>query len=327
MSAIEFDNEYKPNSTFADILGEKVLNSEHKTIEADEFEFTISAVTENAPLPTKTTVKNNADGKFQFGRIEFTKTGVYKYTVTENKAGKLGYTYDETVYSVTVTVTDDGFDGQLDAKVEGVLDTNDNAIIKFVNGYTPKPVDVTIGAAGELSKELDGRDLEANEFEFALMESTTEKATAKNDANGKFKFTLSFDKVGTYEYTVTEKNNGIKGITYDDSVYNVKIEIVDENGQLKAQGIVYSLESEAVEAVVFKNVYTPEPKPEPEPQPEPKPEPQPEPQPQPQPEEAPESPKTGDSTNLILWFALLFVSGGGVIGFGISSKRKKEEEN
>ena len=323
---IIFENKYNPKSVIADILGEKVLDSEHKTIEADEFEFTISAVTQNAPMPTEATVKNDVNGEFSFGRIEFAKTGEYKYTVTEKNTGKNGYTYDDTVYNVTVTVTDEGFDGQLDVKVEGVYDANDDAIIKFVNGYTPKSVDVTIGADGELSKELDGRDLEANEFEFALMEGTTEKATAKNDADGKFKFTLSYDKAGTYEYTVIEKNNGINGITYDDSVYNVTIEIVDKDGQLEAQSVVYSFGTEATESIVFKNTYTPEPQPEPkpEPQPEPQPEPKPEPQPEPIPEDIPESPKTGDSTNLGLWFALLFVSGGGVIGIGTSKKRKEK---
>ncbi len=317
---VVFQNKYNPKSVIANIFGQKVLDSEHKNLEADEFEFTLSAVTENAPMPTDTTVKNDANGKFQFGKIEFTKTGEYKYTVTEKNTEKNGYTYDETVYNITVTVTDEGFDGQLDVAVEGVGNA-DAPEIKFFNKYAPKPVDVTIGANGELSKELTGRDLEANEFEFAILEGETEKATAKNAADGKFEFTLSFTKAGTYEYTVIEKNNAIKGITYDDSIYGVKIEIVDEDGQLKAQSVVYSLGTEETEGIVFKNIYTPEP--QPEPKPEPKPEPQP--QPEPVPEEVPESPKTGDSTNLSFWFALLFVSGGGVIGFGMSNKKRNKE--
>ena len=37
----------------------------------------------------------------------------------------------------------------------------------------------------------------------------------------------------------------------------------------------------------------------------------------------PKSPKTGDNSNLMLWFALLFISGGAVIGTTVVSKKKK----
>ena len=37
-----------------------------------------------------------------------------------------------------------------------------------------------------------------------------------------------------------------------------------------------------------------------------------------------ESPKTGDNSNIILWIALLFISGGAVIGITVYSKKKKE---
>ena len=35
------------------------------------------------------------------------------------------------------------------------------------------------------------------------------------------------------------------------------------------------------------------------------------------------SPKTGDSSNLVLWIALLFISGGAVIGTTVVSRKKK----
>ena len=37
-----------------------------------------------------------------------------------------------------------------------------------------------------------------------------------------------------------------------------------------------------------------------------------------------ESQKTGDNSNMILWIALLFISGGAVIGITVYSKKKKE---
>ena len=39
----------------------------------------------------------------------------------------------------------------------------------------------------------------------------------------------------------------------------------------------------------------------------------------------PKSPKTGDNSNLMLWFALLFVSGGALIGTTVTEKKKKQK--
>ena len=40
-----------------------------------------------------------------------------------------------------------------------------------------------------------------------------------------------------------------------------------------------------------------------------------------------EGPKTGDNSNMILWIALLFISGGAVIGITVYSKRRKKTLN
>ncbi|MDO4743359.1 MAG: LPXTG cell wall anchor domain-containing protein [bacterium] len=54
----------------------------------------------------------------------------------------------------------------------------------------------------------------------------------------------------------------------------------------------------------------------------------PEPKPTPEPEsesEYPSSPQTGDTTNLHLWIALLFVSGGGIFGTTLYGRKRKDE--
>ncbi|MBQ7968634.1 MAG: VWA domain-containing protein [Clostridia bacterium] len=254
---IEFENKYNPKETSALIFGTKELQGGHKVLSADEFEFTIEAVTNGAPLPLQTTVKNSATGTFQFGTITYTKLGEYEYKITEKNLGKTGYTYDTTVYTVVVKVTDDNSNGQLLATVIGVGTAQDPAI-KFVNKYVPKDVDVELGAEGELTKELDGRDIKDKEFIFAVLDGDKEITTAKNDANGLFKFELNFTKAGTYVYKVVEKNNGVAGVTYDDKIYNVEIKIVDRNGVLAVEKVVYLLENTPVEDVVFNNTYKPE---------------------------------------------------------------------
>lgn len=251
---IEFDNKYNPKETSAILFGAKELQGDHKQLESDEFAFSIKAVTQGAPMPANTTVKNTATGAFQFDAIPYTKVGTYRYEITEIDLDKGGYTYDDTVYTVTVTVTDEG-NGQLQAKVDGV-GTADAPAVKFVNKYVPKPVDVVLGAEGELLKEFKGRELNADEFIFAVLESENKEiATAKNTKNGTFAFTLNFTKAGTYNYTIVEKNNGVAGVTYDEKVYGVELIISDKGGYLKVDSVVYTLDSGATEKVVFSNTY------------------------------------------------------------------------
>ena len=250
---IEFENKYNPNQTSAVIFGKKVLTGGHKQLEADAFEFSIKAVTQNAPLPATTTVKNTVTGTFQFDTISYTKVGTYQYEIVEKDLDQKGYTYDDTVYTVTVTVTDDG-KGQLQAVVEGI-GTSEEPTITFENSYAPKPVDVSLGVQGELLKELEGRPLNGEEFTFAILDGETELAAAKNGKDGTFKFTLNFTKAGTYNYTIVEKNNAVAGVTYDDAEYNVEIVIVDKDGSLEADRISYTKNGDTVEKVVFNNTY------------------------------------------------------------------------
>ncbi|MBR4072963.1 MAG: hypothetical protein IKK24_03370, partial [Clostridia bacterium] len=251
---IIFDNKYNPKETSAIIFGSKVLDSEHKQIEADEFEFSIKAVTPNAPMPSVTTVKNAATGVFQFDTISYTKVGTYKYEITEINKGEKGYTYDDSTYTVTVTVTDEGR-GQLAAKVDGV-GTAQAPAVKFVNKYVPDPVDVELGADGELIKKLDGREMNEKEFIFAVLDSeNNEIATAKNNKDGTFKFDLTFNKADTYNYTIVEKDNSVAGVTYDKRIYGVEIVVSDKGGYLKAESVTYTLENNNVEEVVFNNTY------------------------------------------------------------------------
>ena len=79
-------------------------------------------------------------------------------------------------------------------------------------------------------KTVVGEALAADQFAFVL--SSTDDpgfttATVINDAAGHFAFpalTYGFSDAGhTYHYTVTERNDGVKGITYDASVYRLTV--------------------------------------------------------------------------------------------------------
>ena len=256
-NAIVFTNDYNPKKTSAVIFGKKTLDSEHKDIESGEFKFKLSAVSAGTPMPDQNTVTNTASGAFQFGTIEYTKVGVYKYTVTEVDLDKYGYEYDGKSYDITVTVTDDN-NGQLVSSVDGIGTLN-APTVQFVNKYAPDPVEVTIGDKGELVKDLDGRDMNDKEFEFVLTDSNdVEIGTAKNNKKGEFEFTFEITKAGTHKYTLTEKDNGLGGVSYDKRTYDVTVEVVDKDGKLEVRDVKFALENAPKDKVVFENTYTAE---------------------------------------------------------------------
>ena len=121
--------------------GSKTLDG--RNLNAGEFEFALAPVTDNAPMPSEAVVKNVAGGMFSFGEITYTEAATYTYTVVENNNDLGGVTYDNTVYTVTVTVTDDG-NGNL---IAAVAYSKDNQLVEhmvFHNQYTAAGTQVTI---------------------------------------------------------------------------------------------------------------------------------------------------------------------------------------
>ena len=76
---------------------------------------------------------------------------------------------------------------------------------------------------------------------------------AKNTANGQVAFgTIIYDEEGTYEYTISEKNDKQKNVTYDEAVYKVTVTVTDNGeGSLLAE-VAYT----DGKAPVFTNKYT-----------------------------------------------------------------------
>ena len=61
------------------------------------------------------------------------------------------------------------------------------------------------------------------------------------DADGKFAFeAIEFDEAGKDCYLVKELNENKNGVTYDSRVYRVVVEVVDEDGELKATVKTYN---------------------------------------------------------------------------------------
>ena len=131
--ALKFVNEQLNVETSVTIEGVKVL--EGKTLKNDQFKFVLA----DADGKWVDTATNDADGNFTFKPITYKlsdlngeKAKVFTYGVSEVKGSESGITYDEKVYTVKVTVTDNG-DGTMTAKAD--LAKKD---IKFVNKAAEK---------------------------------------------------------------------------------------------------------------------------------------------------------------------------------------------
>lgn len=264
---IVFENTYHATETSLLISGSKELISEHKSLEDQEFKFEIKAVGENsefAPLPENTCITNNGSGDIRFAPITYTQPGTYTYEISEVNEHKAGYQYDDTVYKITVKVTDKDENGQetgeLKATATGILNDQREQLIVFRNNYVPKAAEQIFGG----KKTLEGREQREGEFAFELRDKENHVIqTVKNNADGTFAFSaVSFEKAGTYTFTIVEKNTEVVGVTYDmDTVYQVEVEVTDEgyDGQLDIAAVTYKKGFDTVEAnnVVFVNTYQP----------------------------------------------------------------------
>ncbi|MBQ7836747.1 MAG: hypothetical protein IJ389_05780 [Clostridia bacterium] len=264
-AAILFANTYTPDGTTATVSGVKRLDG--RTLKADEFTFELYSAT-SAYEKTGTalqSVTNKADGSFSFDAITLDETGTFYYVVVEKAGDAGGVTYDETVYGIKITVTDNG-EGNLVAE-SVIVDkaTGEEKAILFVNTYKPAPTSVTVDG----DKTLNGREINAGEFKFELYETGDNFAvagapirTATNDKNGYFVFDdIEYDAVGTYYYVVRENSSAqLGGITYDSTEYAVVVNVTDDgNGKLVAEKIVYkSKGASTAEKIVFVNTYDPD---------------------------------------------------------------------
>lgn len=235
----------------------KVLEGRAWT-DADEFTFKIGLASGNhdAQSMPKTSVdltKSDADGQghaaIDFGTITYTKAGTYVYEVFEKDGDANGIAYSTNRARITVLVTIDKA-GVLSAAVTKVENPT------FTNTYTSE---LSYSAAGGLviTKTLNGHSMAEGQFTFTVRPTDAASAKALGLSEGDNTFvtpaaadgaTVSIDILGgrdvtftqadagkTYSYTVSEKNGGAPGYTYDTSVRTVTIAVTDDGvGKLTA---------------------------------------------------------------------------------------------
>ena len=220
---------------------------------------------------TRDGLKNGEHDKIDFSTLTFNAPGTYKFAINElTPNGGLGeWKYDQHVYTVTVTVTDEG--GKLVARPDGT--TGSEGFI-FTNSYKTS-TSYELQGGLEIVKTLIGKDLHASMFGFTVTgedTASTEKLKAllradkdkgelvvTNDepqADGKSYtgilggLTFATGDVGkTFTYKVVENNGKQGGYTYDSSYWTVEIAVNNRgDGSLYTETTVKHYDSNGVEA-------------------------------------------------------------------------------
>lgn len=259
-SDIVFTNIYTPESVVvgpsgsAQIGGTKTLNATEgadRALKEGEFTFVLLDGDGNEVSSTA----NAADGSFVFDDLTFDKAGTYSYTVAEKSGNAGGITYDETLYGVTIEVTEDTDTNELVAQVSYSKDNQSVEVMSFTNTYKAIPIGIQLGA----SKELQNASLAAGQFTFELTGSEgapmPESTTTTNTENGQVLFgEITFDAVGEYDYTITEVNDGQEGITYDaDDTRTIHVSVTDSG-----EGFLEATVSYGEDGSHFVNIGTPD---------------------------------------------------------------------
>lgn len=238
-----------------------------------------------------------------FAGIQFNAVGEYKFNVTEVGAAdfnagadRKGWTYDAHTATVTVTVTDKGNDGQLDAEVSydntSATTTADQGVgnaAAFTNKYEAGSSTLT-GSSTTFngSKTVTGRDwLDGESFGFTMKpveqegvdwSSVTYKAddsskpvavgenTATATENGGetvpfwFPGSYTFTKAGTYTFNVTETQHNGKALPQDDTngmTYDRHTGVITVTVKDNGEGQLVA--TPKYEKMTFENKYEAEP--------------------------------------------------------------------
>lgn len=248
---VRFDNTYTPTPVDVTVKADKRLagrdlNDGEFAAELKDSDGNLLQAKRFARVPRdaqsdKATDVREGEGTLEFDKLTFDRAGVYTYTVTEQDGDLGGVTYDRTVHTVTVTVTEDTKSHKLAASVAYSNGKASEKSILFQNTY--QPGNVMVGLAAR--KNLAGRGLKADEFEFELVDRDGKVIdTERNDKDGDIRFkpltygrdNNGIDDCGEHRYVIRERNTGEKNVTYDRTEHHVTVTVGDDlQGNLTAK--------------------------------------------------------------------------------------------
>ena len=262
----EFTNTYKADDEVVTPVAFKnyVDESGSTTLQDKQFSFTLTPASKkedgteltpneinNTPRPFSATATNNVNGRITFDTIKFDSSNEgheYYYLMSEVPgSGNDNIVYSQETYLVKYKVDNNTANAELEATPTYYKLVNDTwtpveeSEVIFTNTYNATPVPVTLG----VHKQLDGRAWQTSDnFTFTLKAADEvtpaldDTYTAHVDSTSQSDAfpDITYTKIGTYTYTITENDFDpaqIPGVTKGEPV-TVTVTVTNDNGQLKA---------------------------------------------------------------------------------------------
>ncbi len=248
---IIFRNTYK---AFGQWRPEVTKQLKGRALRDKEFEFELISYGKIQPFSVPIgdiveplTIQNDGSGVVTFDWIEFSEDDIgetYEFLLSEVEpdSPESGMHYDENFYLIQVAISDAGngvlafettyYLGEETAE-DPTWEPLEGNSVTFTNSYTG------LGSwTPNVTKELVGRELKDEEFEFVLkgpQGNVIEKV--KNDADGNVTFGYiaynQSDIGGSYTYTIEEIVGDEPGMSYDTRPIEITVHVTDaRNGQL-----------------------------------------------------------------------------------------------
>jgi len=159
VDGLNIKNTYVAPVTFDAPMAEKQIDGDAPET-AEQFRFILTA-NDKAPMPEgsgegSAIVTIFGAGHIKFGNITYTNPGTYRYTIAEVTGSARGYSYDSSIYTLTVVIELQG--NNLSVKSAEYVKTNDGKVYDkavFANIYKepdePRSVNETLIISGEKS--------------------------------------------------------------------------------------------------------------------------------------------------------------------------------
>ncbi len=286
VSASTFTNSYRSVLDYGAMGGLSISKTlSGRPMAAGQFRFTVTPVDEASAAalgleagPNTFASPATAEGTVGLidvlgGRsVEFTQADAgktFSYAVAEVNDGKAGYTYDDAVRTVTISVADNG-DGTLTATTtvsggaSGTLvttytsgkQTAERAVVPFVNSYSAT-TDAPGGTGAQVvaTKTLDGRDMVDGEFFFGIAYAGETEAiggTVCSNINGQVSF-------GTLHYStqmladLVSTGRALRTDAGGHLAWTINYTAFEYTGLLAEKGITAEKESFGFKVVVVDN--------------------------------------------------------------------------
>ena len=280
-ASVTVENTYIPggvDDVNVKLGGTKVYTTAAHDWNGMEFEFQLQKWTADGWSTIATATATESKPSFDFNEAlsdeKFTAPGTYYYQVLETNGGQTinGTTYDATLHTFGITVTDKDMDGKLEIDKATSFHTgkefakdqdgNWQIQITFNNHYEASGCHVVLDVQKALTNLSGSPLVSLSGYRFGLYENGTLVATSElTDGVGEARLILRYEleDEGTHTYILKEivPENPVKGMIYDDRSYTVVVRVADDGDGTTSATIVSIDGKTEYETPVFTNVYEP----------------------------------------------------------------------